>query len=86
MKNALLDVESKELEISRLKKSLRLDLLSLYFDAIVNQALRRSGLEQLNYSKAQLDHQKIQFDMGTKTLVDVSLAESQVNTAELMCC
>ncbi|TJY67721.1 TolC family protein [Sphingobacterium alkalisoli] len=83
IKNALLDIESSELEISRLTKSLRLELLSLYFDAIVNQALHRSSLEQLNYSRAQLDQQQIQFDMGTKTLVDVSLAESQVATDEL---
>ncbi len=80
IRSSLLDLESNHIEIRSLKRSLKLDLITNYFTAITNQSLYRSSLKQLAYSKELLRLQQEQFDMGTKTLVDVSLAESQVAT------
>lgn len=82
VKDALLDLEIKHIEMRALKRSLKLQLLQIYYMAITNKALYRSGLEQSNYSKEQLRIQREQFEIGTKTTVDVSLAESQVATDE----
>ncbi|MGO1595007.1 MAG: TolC family protein [Sphingobacterium sp.] len=83
IRNALLNLETQHVEIKSLKRSLKLQLLQIYFTAITNQALYQSSIDQLHFSEEQLRLQKEQFDMGTKTLVDVSLAESQVATDEL---
>lgn len=82
IRTALLNLEIQHVEIRSLKRSLKLQLLQIYFSAITNQALYKSAIDQLHFSEGQLRLQEEQFDMGTKTLVDVSLAESQVATDE----
>lgn len=83
IKDALLSLERTEVEMEGLSRSLKIELLTLFFDAITNQSLHESSLEQLAFSQEQLSQQMEQFELGTKTLVDVSLAESQVATDEL---
>ncbi|MCL7986599.1 TolC family protein [Sphingobacterium sp. lm-10] len=83
IRNAVLNLESNYLELKSLNRSSKLQLLQIYFTAITNRALLESGLNQLDFSKEQLQLQREQFEMGVKTLVDVSLAESQVATNEL---
>ena len=73
-----LEIESSQLEITSLKRTLKLQLLRIYFTAITNKALYTSILNQIKYSKELLLLQREQFNVGTKTSLDVSLAESQV--------
>lgn len=83
IKSAILELESTQLEEESLIKVLKLKLLQVYFTAIINKALYSSGLEQLKYSEKQLNSQYEQLEAGTKTTIDVSLAESQVETDKL---
>lgn len=75
--------QKSALDIEITRRSIRLNFVALYFNAMTNHAIYKASLEQLAYSTEQLALIRDQFDVGTKTLVDISLAENQVTTDEL---
>ncbi|NSL88808.1 TolC family protein [Chitinophaga sp. Mgbs1] len=83
LRQALLGVESKEVQKSKLSQSLKLEMLSRYFDATANRSLYEVSMTQLQFSKEQLEQERTKFELETNTLVDVAQAESQVAGNEL---
>lgn len=83
LKQSLLSLESKELQKSQLNQSLKLELLSRYFDATASRSLYEVNLKQLHFSQQQLEEERTKYELETNTLVDVTQAESQVANNEL---
>ncbi len=60
------------------KNDLQLAVVTTYLEALTNQDLASASLEQLKLSKQQLEVEQINFDVGNRTLADLSQAKSQV--------
>jgi outer membrane protein len=60
------------------KNDLQLAVVTTYLEALTNQDLTLASLEQLKLSKQQLEVEQINFDVGNRTLADLSQAKSQV--------
>ena len=83
IKQSLLSLESKEVQKSQLNQSLKLELLSRYFEATASRSLYEVSLKQLQFAQEQLEQEHTKFELETNTLVDVAQAESQVANNEL---
>lgn len=80
---ARMQLEAGRLSVAVQKKALTLELLGHYFDALASIEIRRTGEEQARLSSDQLQQARIELELGSKTLVDVSLLESQLANDEL---
>lgn len=60
------------------KNDLQLAVVTTYLEALANQDLAAASLEQLKLSKQQLEVEQINFEVGNRTLADLSQAKSQV--------
>ncbi len=60
------------------KNDLQLAVVTTYLEALTNQDLTLASSEQLKLSKQQLEVEQINFDVGNRTLADLSQAKSQV--------
>lgn len=80
---AKLNLEEQSFSFIIKKKALKLELIANYFDALTNLGLHKASKEQLILSTEQLNQVKVEFDLGTKTLIDVSLIEALVSDDEL---
>lgn len=60
------------------KNDLQLAVVTTYLEALTNQDLASASKEQLKLSKQQLEAEQVNFDVGNKTLADLSQAKSQV--------
>jgi len=69
--------------IERIKSDLVLAVVTTYLEALTNQDLLSAGEQQLALSQSQLDVEQINFEVGNKTLADLSQAKSQVAIDEL---
>jgi len=69
--------------IEKAKNDLILSVLTNYLQAITNNELYEASRQQLQLSKEQLRTDSIQFEVGNKTLADLSQARNQVATDEL---
>ena len=69
--------------VERIKSDLILSVVTTYLEALTNQDLLLAGQQQLALSQSQLEVEQINFDVGNKTLADLSQAKSQVATDEL---
>ncbi|QQT25954.1 TolC family protein [Sphingobacterium spiritivorum] len=69
--------------VEKAKNDLILSVLTNYLQAITNNELYEASKQQLKLSKEQLRTDSIQFEVGNKTLADLSQAKNQVATDEL---
>jgi len=83
LKNSLLNFKDKEIQKKILTQSLKLELLSKYFEVIANNSLYIVSLEQLSFAKKQLQQELVKSELFDNTLVDITQAESQVANSEL---
>ena len=65
------------------KNDLTLAVMTSYLETLTNQDLASASAEQLTLSTQQLNVEKINFEVGNKTLADLSQAKSQVALSEL---
>ena len=80
---AQLNLESENLSYAVKKKALKLQLLANYFEILANAELYNASKRQSELSAEQLVQIKTEYELGTKTLVDVSLTENQLNNDKL---
>src|SRR5690606_4442886 len=64
--------------IERVKSDLVLAVVTTYLEALTNQDIFLAAQQQLSVSQSQLDVEQINFDVGNKTLADISQSRSQV--------
>ncbi|MEN5231837.1 TolC family protein [Sphingobacterium faecium] len=83
LKITILNVETIEFQKKKLEQSLKLDMLSKYFDVVVNQSLYAVSLKQLEFAKKQLVNEQTKFEFEVNTVLDIAQAESQVANNEL---
>jgi len=69
--------------IERVKSDLVLAVVTTYLEALTNQDIFLAAQQQLGLSQSQLDVEQINFDVGNKTLADISQSRSQVAADEL---
>lgn len=67
----------------RIESDLVLAVVTTYLEALTNQDLLTAGKQQLSLSQEQLKVEEINFEVGNRTLADLSQAKSQVATDEL---
>lgn len=65
------------------KNDLALAIVTTYLEALTNQDLTLASEAQLKLSTQQLEAEQANFDVGNKTLADISQAKSQVALDEL---
>lgn len=70
-------------EVEKVKNDLILSVVTNYLEAITNGELYEAAQQQVKLSREQLRQDSIQFQVGNKTLADLSQAENQVATDEL---
>ncbi len=80
---AELNLESEDLSSYIKKKALMLELLTNYFDALANMEMYNINKKQLDLSLSQLKEVKVELGLGTKTVIDVSILETQASNEEL---
>lgn len=80
---AQLQLEREDVSIAVKKKALKLELLSYYFEALTNTELYNASKQQRDLSLAQLAQTRVEYDLGMKTTIDISLIENQVANDEL---
>ena len=69
--------------IEKIKSDLTLSVVTTYLEALTNQDLLAAGEQQLALSRSQLEVEQINYDVGNKTLADLSQARSLVAADEL---
>lgn len=69
--------------IEKIKSDLVLSVVTTYLEALTNQDLLAAGKQQLALSQSQLEVEQINYDVGNKTLADLSQAKSLVAADEL---
>lgn len=72
-----------ESAMEKVKNDLSLAIVTTYLEALTNQDLTLASEEQLKLSTQQLEVEQINFEVGNKTLADLSQAKSQVALDEL---
>lgn len=76
-------LESAATQIDKIKYDLMLSVLVNYLEAITNNELTIASQQQILLSKEQVKNDSIQFQVGNKTLADLSQSKNQVATDEL---
>lgn len=76
-------LEADKSNTRKIKNDLSLTVVTTYLQVLSNEDLLRASQQQLELAKLQLDREQKQFDVGSKTLADLSQAKSQFATAEL---
>jgi len=78
-----LQLEADKSFTQKVKNDLVLAVVTNYLTILNAQDLFTASIQQLDISKQQLDIEQKFFDVGNRTLADLSQAKSQVATAEL---
>ncbi len=78
-----LQLEADKSSTQKVKNDLILAIVTDYLSVLNAQDLLVAANQQLEISRQQLDHEQKFFDVGNKTLADLSQAKSQLATAEL---
>lgn len=78
-----LQLEADKSNTRKVENDLALTVVTTYLDVLNNTDLLSAAQQQLAVSSQQLSFQQKQFDVGTKTLADLSQAKAQAATAEL---
>lgn len=83
VKIALAALESHELKLTELHQSLRLELLTRFYEVLTNIALLKTSEKQVKYAELQLTEEKQKLKAGINTLPDVAQAENQIAESAL---
>lgn len=78
-----LQLEADKSFTQKVRNDLVLAVVTNYLTVLNSQDLVTAAVQQLGISKQQLDVEQKFYDVGNKTLADLSQAKSQVATAEL---
>lgn len=78
-----LQLQADKSQVSKSQNDLSLSVVTSYLQILVNQDLLSAANNQLTLAKQTLDREQKLFDVGNKTLADLSQAKSQSSTAEL---
>lgn len=76
-------LEADKSNTRKIENDLSLSVVTTYLDVLNNTDLLSAAKQQLAVANQQLSFQQKQFDVGTKTLADLSQAKAQAATAEL---
>ena len=78
-----LQLQADKSQVSKSQNDLSLSVVTSYLQILVNQDLLSAANNQLTLAKQTLEREQKLFDVGNKTLADLSQAKSQTSTAEL---
>ena len=78
-----LQLQADKSQVSKSQNDLSLSVVTSYLQILVNQDLLSAANNQLTLAKQTLEREQKLFDVGNKTLADLSQAKSQSSTAEL---
>ena len=67
----------------KIENDLVLNVITAYLQILFNKEVLNANIAQLNIARQLLDQEKKQYDIGNKTIVDLSQSQSQVASAEL---
>lgn len=76
-------LEADQTNVAKVKNDLILQVVTSYLQVLFNTDLLKASQDQLNIAKKTLIRESTLFDVGNKTLADISQSKSQVATAEL---
>ncbi len=76
-------LEADKSNTRRVQNDLALNVATTYLGILNNRDLLAASGQQLDLARLQLEREQKQFDVGNKTLADLSQAKAQVATAEL---
>ncbi|MGX5687583.1 TolC family protein [Arcticibacter tournemirensis] len=76
-------LEADKSATKKIQNDLSLTVVTTYLQILNNEDLLTASQQQFELAKLQLDREQKQFDVGSKTLADLSQAKSQMATAEL---
>ena len=76
-------LEADKSSTKKIENDLALTVVTTYLQILNNQDLLTAAQQQLELAQLQLDREQKQFDVGSKTLADLSQAKSQAATAQL---
>lgn len=77
----LLDADKSSAQ--KAKNDLILNVVTTYLQVLNGQDLTEAASQQLNFATLQMDREQKLFDVGNKTIADLSQAKAQLATAEL---
>lgn len=72
-----LNVDIAQLDTEKLRYELDLQLLSLFFQTLINADLHRASLEQAKLSGQQLMLEEVRIEVGKGTLLDIAQAKNK---------
>lgn len=75
-------LESDKSYTRKIQNDLALTVVTTYLQILNNQDLLTASRQQLEIAELQLDREQKQFDVGAKTLADLSQAKAQAATAQ----
>lgn len=78
-----LRLQADKSQVAKAQNDLSLSVVTSYLQILVNQDLLSAANNQLAIAKQTLDREQKLFDVGNRTLADLSQAKSQFSTAEL---
>ncbi|WP_013667384.1 TolC family protein [Olivibacter sp. SA151] len=74
---------SNQTNVDKVKNDLVLQVVTKYLEALSNKDMATAAKQQVALSTEQLEAQKYNYEVGNKTLADLSQAKSQLATDEL---
>ncbi|HYK77431.1 MAG TPA: TolC family protein [Daejeonella sp.] len=77
------ELEADKSNVQKVKNDLVLAVVSTYLQVLNGKDMLTAAKQQIAVSRKQLDQQQKQFEVGNRTLADLSQAKSQLATAEL---
>ncbi len=76
-------IDAGKTNTDKVKNDLTLSVITAYMQILFNKDFLKAAQQQLLVAKQQLNQQQQLFDVGNKTLADVSQSKSQLATAQL---
>lgn len=77
------ELEADKSNTARIKNDLVLAVVTTYLQILTNQDMVEAARQQLNLARQQSDREQKFFDVGERTVADLSQSKAQVATAEL---
>jgi len=75
--------DSNKSTTRKVENDLSIQVISVYFQILYNQDLLKASIQQLELATRMLEQEQKQFEVGNKTLVDISQSKAQVAVAKL---
>lgn len=83
IKQEKLNLRISEIETEKLILDIELQMISLFYQTLINKDLYKASLSQKEYSNKQVKQIKTEVDLGRRTIVDLSQAKSKAANDEL---